>query len=149
MSIKKFSEYEINVLRQNPYVKNVSDKSITYDDSFKERFIEEYNKGKLPSVIFEEAGFDVRVLGDRISKSSDRWRRQSKRLEGLKDTRKGSSGRPRTRDLTKEEIIERQRAQIELLKQERDFLLELKRLERLAIKKETLSHKKSIKSSNK
>lgn len=112
MSIKRFSEYEINVLRQNPYVKNVSDKSITYDDSFKERFIEEYNKGKLPSVIFEDAGFDVRVLGDRISKSSDRWRRQSKRLEGLKDTRKGSSGRPRTRDLTKDEIIERQRAQI-------------------------------------
>jgi len=149
MSIKRFSEYEIENLKRNPNVKSVSDKSITYQDSFKEHFINEYNKGKIPRVIFEEAGFDIHVLGDRIKKASYRWRQQSNRLEGLTDTRKGGSGRPRTRDLTDTEIISRQKAQIELLKQERDFLLELKRLERQAIKKESLSHKKSMKSLNK
>jgi hypothetical protein len=149
MSIERFTLEQIKKLEKNPNVKKVSDKSITYAKSFKERFIIEYNQGKLPSAIFEEAGFNVYVLGDRIKQASHRWRQQSKRIEGLKDTRKGGSGRPRTRDLTDAEIIRRQKAQIELLKQERDFLLELKRLERMAIKNERLSHKKNTKSSNK
>jgi len=149
VSIKRFSEYEIRILKQNPNVKSVSDKSITYQEHFKKIFIEEYNQGKLPRVIFEEAGFNACVLGDRIKRASHRWRQQNKRLDGVKDTRKGSSGRPIMRGLTDAEIIMRQKAQIELLKQERDFLLELKRLERLAIKKEKLSRKKSTKSLNK
>jgi len=149
MSIERFTPEQIKQLENNPNVKKVSDKSITYTDSFKERFIDEYSKGKLPRLIFEEAGFNAQVLGSRIKTASHRWRQQAQRLEGLKDTRKSGSGRPRTRDLTDTEIIARQKAQIELLKQERDFLLELKRLERIMIKKETLSHKKSTKSSNK
>jgi transposase len=149
MSIERFTLEEIEQLEKNPNVKKVSDKSITYTESFKEHFIIEYKRGKLPSKIFEEAGFDVHVLGVRIKSASYRWQKQTKRLEGLKDTRKGASGRPKTRDLTDAEIIIRQKAQIELLKQERDFLLELKRLERVMIKKEGLSHKKSTKSSNK
>lgn len=149
MSIERFTPEQIKQLEKNPNVKKVSDKSITYTESFKERFITEYNRGKLPSAIFEAAGFNVHALGDRIKQATYRWKQQTKRLEGLKDTRKGGSGRPRTRDLTDSEIIRRQKAQIELLKQERDFLLELKRLERVMIKKEGLSRKKSTKSSNK
>lgn len=149
MSIERFTPEQIKQLEKNPNVKKVSDKSITYTESFKELFIIEYNRGKLPSAIFEEAGFNVYELGDRIKQATYRWKQQTKRLEGLKDTRKGGSGRPRTRDLTDAEIIRRQKAQIELLKQERDFLLELKRLERVMIKKEALSRKKSTKSSNK
>lgn len=149
MSIERFTLEQIEQLEKNPNVKKVSEKSITYTESFKEHFVIEYNRGKLPSIIFEEAGFNVHVLGVRIKSASYRWKQQTKRLEGLKDTRKGGSGRPRTRDLTDAEIIRRQKAQIELLKQERDFLLELKRLERMAIKNERSSHKKSTKSSNK
>jgi hypothetical protein len=149
MSIERFTLEQIKQLEKNPNVKKVSDKSITYTERFKERFIIEYNQGKSPNAIFEEAGFNTYVLGERIKQASYRWRKQSKRIEGLKDTRKGGSGRPRTRGLTDAEIIRRQKAQIELLKQERDFLLELKRLERMAIKKERSSHKKSTKSSNK
>lgn len=149
MSIERFTLEQIEQLEKNPNVNKVSDKSITYTERFKEHFIIEYNRGKLPSKIFEEAGFNVDVLGERIKNATYRWKQQTKRLEGLKDTRKGASGRPRTRDLTDAEIIIRQKAQIELLKQERDFLLELKRLERVMIKKEALSRKKSTKSSNK
>jgi len=148
MSIDRFTPEQIKQLEKNPNVKKASDKSITYTEDFKEHFIDEYNKGKLPRTIFEEAGFNVHTLGDRIKKTTYRWKQQAQRLEGLKDTRKGGSGRPRTRDLTDTEIIRRQKAQIELLKQERDFLLELKRLERQAIKKETLSRKKSMRSSD-
>ena len=149
MSIYRFTETEIEELRNNPNVKNVTEKAITYNKEFKEYFIREYSKGRHIREIYEEAGFDVDVLGDRIKKSTYRWKQQSKRLEGLKDTRKGGSGRPRTRHLTKDELIQRQKAEIAYLKQERDFLLELKRLERMAIKKEKASRKTNTNSSKK
>jgi hypothetical protein len=147
MSVIRFTPEQIENLRNNPHVKNVSDKSITYQDSFKEHYLNEYAKGKPSRIIFIEAGFDVSVLGKRYIKAGDRWRRQSKRLEGIKDTRLENTGRPRIKDLTTEEIIQRQQAQIELLKQERDFLLELQRLERQAIKKQQQGPKINTKSS--
>jgi hypothetical protein len=149
MSIYRFTEKEIEELRNNPNVKNVTEKAITYTKEFKEYFIREYSKGRMVREIYEEAGFDVELLGVRIKNSTYRWKQQSKRIEGLKDTRKGGSGRPRTRHLSKDELIERQKAEIEYLKQERDFLLELKRLERMAIKKEKSSRKTNTRSSKK
>ncbi|GJM71340.1 hypothetical protein HMSSN036_35560 [Paenibacillus macerans] len=75
MSKKLFTTQEQAQLRTNPYVKNVSAKAITYTDAFKERFIQEYNQGKFPSEIFQEAGFAIDVLGaTRIRKASNRWR---------------------------------------------------------------------------
>lgn len=150
MGVYYFTDEQVIELSKNANVKHVSIKGITYQESFKEHFIEAYANGKTAQEIFIEAGFDIEILGNaRVKSSSSRWRTQSKRLEGLKDTRKGESGRPRTKDLTKDEIIERQKAQIEYLKQERDFLLELKRLERQAIKKQKSSPKTSLKSSKK
>ncbi len=149
MSIYRFTEKEIEALKNNPNVKSVTEKAITYTKEFKEYFIREYNKGRMTREIYEEAGFDVELLGERMRKSTYRWKQQSKRLEGLKDTRKGGSGRPRTRHLTKDELIQRQKAEIAYLKQERDFLLELKRLERMAIKKEKSSRKTNTNSSEK
>jgi len=150
MGLYYFTDEQVIELSKNPNVKHVSNKSITYQESFKAYYLEAYSQGKTSRAIFIEAGFNVQVLGnDRIKSSGKRWRTQSKRLEGVKDTRKGGSGRPITRDLTKDEIIERQKAQIEYLKQERDFLLELKRLERQAIKKQKSSPKTSLKSSKK
>lgn len=58
-----FSKETIESLNQNQYVVEVSEKSITYSDEFKRLFIEKYLKGKIPRVIFEEAGFDVTALG--------------------------------------------------------------------------------------
>ena len=148
MSIHYFTDEQVKALRKNQNVKRVSRKAITYTKAFKEYFLIENAKGKLPKEIFESAEFDVDALGmSRIRSSGKRWRQQQKRLEGVKDTRKGGSGRPRTKHLSKDEIIERQKTEIEYLKQERNFLLELKRLERLAIKKEKLSLKKNMTSS--
>ena len=150
MGIHYFTDEQVKELEKNTNVKSVSHKSITYEEKFKEIFILEYAKGKLPRQIFMESGFDVSYMGDqRIKNASYLWRTQSERLEGLKDTRKGASGRPRTKHLSQEEIIVRQKAEIEYLKQERDFLLELKRLERQAIRKQKLSPKTSSNSSKK
>ena len=146
MGVNYFTDEQVKILKANPNVKNVSNKAITYNDSFKEYFVNEYNKGKLPRMIFEEVGLSIEILGkSRINESSKRFRKQSERLEGFNDTRSINSGRPATKHLTKDEIIEKQKAEIEYLKQEREFLLELKRLEREVIKKSKSKQKTNTK----
>ena len=75
MSKKLFTEEQINILKQNKYVKKVSSKGITYTDEFKRIFIDENSKGKLPRMIFEECGFNIDIIGtQRIKSSAYRWR---------------------------------------------------------------------------
>jgi transposase len=47
MSKKLFTNKEINQLSNNPYIKSVSTKGITYSDEFKQIFIAESENGKL------------------------------------------------------------------------------------------------------
>lgn len=76
MSKKLFSSKQIDILSNNKYVLNVSEKAITYTNEFKIHFIAEYTKCKTPRVIFEEAGFDVEIIGiTRIDRAGSRWRK--------------------------------------------------------------------------
>ena len=73
MARGRLSEEEIAVLRQNPYVHDVSDIGIQYTNEF--HFMKEYLAGKKPTQIFREAGFDTTMLGSkRIERASQRWR---------------------------------------------------------------------------
>ena len=138
-----FTPEQVEQLKKNKYVKHVSEKAITYTEEFKEVFLLEYNSGKIPSQILTEMGFDIKVLGSsRVRKISERTKKQSLRPEGFKDTRADSSGRPRTKDLTQEELIERQKQEIEVLKAKVEFLSLLRRAEREAAWKESKSKKK-------
>lgn len=133
MSKKTFSNEEIKNLSKNKYVKKISDKAITYTNEFKIHFIAEYNNGKSPRVIFQEAGFDAEVIGlKRIDCSSSRWKKAYKEngVLGLDDTRRNNSGRPRERELTKDDIIAKQNAEIEYLKAEVELLKKLELQER-------------------
>lgn len=140
-----FTPEQVEELRKNKYVKNVSDKAITYTEEFKKVFLLEYNEGKLPSQILTEMGFDYKVLGERrVSNITQAVKKQSLRPEGFKDTRNDNPnmGRPSTKDLTPEEIIAKQKTEIELLKAKVEFLLDLKRLEREAMWAVSKSKKK-------
>ncbi|MFC0275082.1 HTH domain-containing protein, partial [Metabacillus herbersteinensis] len=75
MSKKHFTEKEIEILFNNPYVKSVSSKGVTYTDEFKRIFIDENENGKWPRQIFEENGFDIEVIGIvRVQRAASRWR---------------------------------------------------------------------------
>ena len=65
MGNKYFTNEQVEQLKRNEYVKKVSEKSITYTEEFKERFLLEYNSGKPLSQILIEMGFDPKVLGER------------------------------------------------------------------------------------
>lgn len=133
MGKKLFSKQEVKQLSTNKYVRAVSKNGITYTDEFKRLFITEDESGKFPRQIFEEFGFDSEVLGARRMKSSaDRWRAayKEKGLDGLRDNRKGKSGRSTNRELTLEEKYKRLEAQNNLLKAENELLKKLEMMER-------------------
>ncbi|KIL45651.1 hypothetical protein KP78_20000 [Jeotgalibacillus soli] len=133
MSKITFSTTEIKLLQKNPNVHRVSEKSITYTDAFKNKFMDEYLAGKLPRLIFAENGFDTDMIGmKRIEQSAFRWKKayEDKGLIGLTDSRKTASGRPLRRELTPSEVIERQNARIKLLEGQVELLKKLEVTER-------------------
>ncbi|WP_110926157.1 IS3 family transposase [Bacillus massiliglaciei] len=137
MSKITFSAKEIKVLQQNPNVQRVSEKAITYTDTFKNRFMDEYLSGKLPRQIFMENGFDIEIIGQsRIEQAACRWKKAYEKngVIGLTDSRKVSSGRPLKRELTPSEVIERQKAQIKLLEGQVELLKKLEVTERRLLK---------------
>lgn len=73
----------------------------------------------------------------RIEQAAYRWNLAYKKdgIIGLEDTRKTSSGRPLSTELTKEEIIERQNAKIKLLEAQVEPLKKLDARERQVIQK--------------
>jgi hypothetical protein len=138
MSKKILTQKEINILSNNPNVKSVSSKGITYTDEFKRHFMKENEQGKFPRQIFEECGFDIDVIGmKRVESSGKRWRAAYREngILGLRDTRAEHSGRTSERDLTLEEKNARLEAQINLLKAENELLKKIQLLERGIMKK--------------
>lgn len=133
MSKKLFNKKQIEDLYKNQYVKNVSEKAITYTSAFRRLFITENLNGKIPRDIFEESGFDVEVIGiSRINNAAYRWRSayKEKGILGLDDKRIGNSGRPLERELTIEEKNKRLEARIKYLEAENELLKKLDAKER-------------------
>ena len=118
-----FTEEQQSELQKNPYIQNVSSKSITYTKEFKEKFEEEYRAGKLPSQILADMGIDHHILGKKRKDSLvARMKLYELRPEGCEDTRKNNPGRPSTKEFTNAEKIERLEQKIAYLNQENEFL---------------------------
>ena len=114
----------------------VSTKFITYSDAFKKHFIEEYLGEKLPRIIFQEAGFDIDIIGyKRVEQSAFRWIKSYNNdgIIGLRDTRSENSGRPRLKELSQDEIIKRQNTKIKLLEEQLELLRKLDKIQRRVV----------------
>jgi len=118
-----FTEEQVTVLKLNPNVQKVSTKAITYTEAFHQWFYQEYQEGKLPTVIFQEAGFDTKVLGKgRIKGFAKRSKKMAQRVEGFTDLRAQNSGRPRTKNFTPEQELDYLRHKVALQEQQIDAL---------------------------
>ncbi len=79
MSKRFFNEFQRKQLENNRNVKDVSDRSITYQPAFKVKAVKENIEGKGPMAIFKAAGFDVDLIGHRKpNQCLKRWRRRIK-----------------------------------------------------------------------
>lgn len=148
MGNKYFTQEQVNILKDNPYVKNVSEKAITYTEAFREEFYIRYQEEPLPSKILKELGFDPEILGQsRVYSLSKRVRKQASRKTGFKDTREDSSGRPRHKERTKDEEIEYLKHMVEYQQQQIEALKKINFIDKKAEWKQR--HNKNIKLSKK
>ena len=135
-----FTKAEMETLLRNPYVADVNEKSISYSTEFKFLFMDEYIKGKRPTQIFRDAGFDIRILGSkRIERACARWKESYQRgtlgersavlgktssssEAGTSLSEKMESGKKYTIDRCRqqEEMIKKLRAEVLLLRQLRE-----------------------------
>src|SRR5699024_3844108 len=96
-------------------------------------FLVEWKKGKTARQIFTEASLPVEVLGERrIHTAANRWKKayQKSGITGVRDQRKGASGRPRLTELSTEEQLRRAKQENVLLRQENELLKKIDFAER-------------------
>lgn len=65
MSRNRFTEEQLQQLRDNPYVYSVTPARLQLTKEFKEIFLASYNAGELPRKILEDYGFPVDLIGER------------------------------------------------------------------------------------
>ena len=131
-----FTQEGIALIQQHKYVKRCSATSITYSEEFKAlAAVKYYEEGYSPTMIFEEAGFDLNIIGRSKPKEClKRWRKKY-RKEGVESLLQEKRGRPRkkrkkSQHQTDKERIEYLEAKISYLDAENDFLARLRGLKR-------------------
>lgn len=131
MGVNYFTDEQIKILKDNPYIEKISHKSIKYSQKFKIEFWSRYSQGESPSSILSSFDIDPHILGPRrISNIVQRIKKEAERLEGFEDTRKHNAGRPKTREMSPEEKIAYLEHKIAYQKQEIEFLKKIRLAER-------------------
>lgn len=91
-----FTDEQIKILEENPYVLKVSKANVVFTEDFKREFMRLYESGLGPSGILRRLGIDPQTLGKtRITKLSERLRKQSSRPEGFSRKENSSKGKAR------------------------------------------------------
>lgn len=130
MSKRRLTENQIKELLTNKNVENCSDRSITYNKEFKVQAVNKYyQNGYSPRMIFEEAGFDISIIGiDTPGFSLQRWRKeyQERGINSFKFERRGQGIKPKTKKLNDVDRIKRLEIENAYLKAENDFLAKLR-----------------------
>lgn len=129
-----FTKKQIKELLKNKNVDKCSPKSITYNNKFKLVAMAKYHEeGYSPGMIFEEAGFDINVLGkERIKSCLKRWRTKYNRegKVGLMKSKRGSPRKNKVKFKDKNEEIKYLKLKIKYLDAQNDFLAKLRGLKR-------------------
>ena len=106
MGVNYFTDEQIKVLKDNPYIEKISYKSIKYSQKFKMEFWSRYSQGEAPSSILSSFDIDSHNLGPKhISNIVQRTKKEAPHLERFEDTRKYNDGRLKTRKMSPEEKI--------------------------------------------
>lgn len=101
MANKKFTQEEMDIIMQNPYVVHVSPSRIIYSLAFKKFAIEQAKQGYKSTQIFRMAGFDPELMGkSRMKSALEKFKVEAESSEGLHEPR-GKSRDERIADFAK------------------------------------------------
>lgn len=103
MASKRFTQEEINILKENPYVVSVSPTKISFSLAFKRFALEQAKMGLKSTQIFPKAGFDPEMLGkQRMFSTLKKIKKEAASPEGLHEPR-GKSREERLAKFAKED----------------------------------------------
>ena len=126
MSKTIYSPEQIKALLDNPNVFKCSSKSVTYLKEFKIKAVKEYyEQGMGPNAIFQQAGFDLNILGRHKPKDCLKLWKQIYKLkgqEGLATENRGRQGGRKPIDKSEKYL----QTKIAYLEAENRFLKKLK-----------------------
>ena len=138
ITFKKFTDAQVKQLLKNKNVLKYCGTYFAYTKDFKIKAVNQYlNEGMLPKRIFEQAGFDLKVIGkDKPKYLMQDWLEifRKKGVNWLKAENRGkkATGRKPRRKLNEElietsaEKIKRLELDVLYLKKENDFLVQLR-----------------------
>ena len=108
MTKQRFTQEEMKILRQNPYVVSVCSTKITYSLAFKKFAIEQARNGMKSPKIFQAAGFDPEMLGrPRMYAALKSFKAEAASPEGLREPR-GKSREEKLAAFAKDELSKKQ-----------------------------------------
>lgn len=104
MTKQRFTQDEIDIIAQNPYVVSVSSTKISYSLAFKKFAIMQAQTGVKSPEIFQKAGFDPEMLGkSRMYAALKKFKKEAVSPEGLHEPR-GKSKEERLAQFAKEDF---------------------------------------------
>ncbi len=118
-------------LQEHPYVEKATEWTVSFTAEFKRIAYEEYYSGKSMRQIFADAGFDVKILGDkRIQNFRNKLFEKAESGFGFEDGRKSNCRREA--QSTEAQMAKRIRElehRVTYLEQENDFLKKIRSVE--------------------
>ena len=119
-----FTEEEIRILRNSPYVRSVNEKQVSFTAEFKEEFWRLYTEENLtPSEILGRTGLDYHILGySRVQGIANNIKGEYKRHGGFAGGKRRANP---SEQLPPDQEVKRLRMEVEYLRQEQEFLKKL------------------------
>lgn len=121
----------VEKLKKHPYVAKATEWTVSFTPEFKKMAYEEYYKGKSMREIFVEAGFDVKILGDkRLQNFRGKLFEKAERESGFEDCRKNNCHREaKSTEAQMAKRIRELEHRVTYLEQENDFLKKIRTVE--------------------
>ena len=121
------TKQQVEALRSNPYVANVTTHTVRFTEEFKRLAYEGKVQGTSVSETLRKCGIDPAVLGtSRIDGLSYTLNRKAKQEEGFSDRRSGNYRRPvKTGEETVEQRLQQMENELAYTRQEVEFLKKL------------------------
>lgn len=108
MTNQKFTQEEMELLKQNKYVINVTPSKVTYSLAFRVFAMQEAQKGTRSPEIFRKAGFDPEILGkSRMYSALKYFKREAASPEGLHEPW-GKSKEARLEKFAEQDLAQKQ-----------------------------------------
>lgn len=123
----------IEILKSNPYVANVTEKTVRFTAEFKTAFWEKYSQGMAALLVLEQLGIDPDLLGEsRIAGIRQHIKKQAVRMNGFEDRRLNQ--KHRISNISDDKRIERLEHELAYTQQELEFVKKMILADRMAAK---------------